>query len=112
MSNAYIQFPQTLHLKINDKFEIFAGGYIGLLINPVATGTLTFGGEGFSQDHSFRQGLNFNYYSDDDPFSGFGARPSLILIRVLQQNVDIPNIVDSFDFLKNNNSQSRFVSID
>jgi len=113
MSNAYIQFPQTLHVKVSEKIELFAGAYVGLLINPVATGTIEFGGPNFTQEHSFIQGLNFNYFSDRDPQNGFFNRGTApILIRVQGQDDDIPSIVNSQDLWNNGAASSRFLSVD
>ncbi len=113
-SNAYIQFPQTVHLRVSDKLEVFAGGYIGFLVSPVATGTLIFGGPGASQEHSFRQGLNFNYFGDDADtrFDIFGVRSQDILIRANGQDVTLRGIENSYDFNQFNIDEGRFFSID
>ena len=114
-SNAYIQFPQTLHISLGDKLELFAGGYIGFLISPIATGTVTFGGATGSQEHSFRQGLNFHYFNDDqstvaDIFRGNNAPD--ILIRVDGLDVDLAGIQNSYNFQEFNIDTGRFLSID
>ena len=116
-SNAYIQFPQTFHVSIiPDKFEVFAGGYVGFLVSPVATGNILFGGESAEQEHSFRQGLNFNYFSDDadSRFATFNGPNPLndIEIRALGQDVDLREFENSFDLFRFNIEESRFLSID
>ena len=107
-SNAYIQFPQTLNVQISPKIEVFGGGYISFLLSPVATGTISFGGDDLDTEHSFVQGLNFNYFSDPS----FLNRPEQILIRVNGDNVDLNTPVDSRDFWNNRVAESRFKSID
>ncbi len=108
-SNAYLSFPQTFHLRVNDKLEIHVGGYFNLLLNPVATGILNFGGETNLQEHSFRQGLDFDYNSDRaGEFNGFA---SPLLIRVNGEDVDLPGIVGAYyhhDFIVD----ERFAGID
>lgn len=115
-SNAYIQFPQTVHLRINDKFELFAGGYIGFLVSPVATGNILFGGPGAKQEHSFRQGLNFEYFGDDaeTKFGTFFGNNSgtPILIRADGRDVTLRGVENSYDFMAFNIDESRFFSID
>ena len=113
-SNAYIQLPQTVHFSIGEKLELFAGGYIGFLVSPVATGTVTFGGPSGSQEHSFRQGLNFNYFSDDAETINdiFTQRVEDIEIRVDGLDVDIFGITNSYNFMEFNIDRSRFLSID
>ena len=115
-SNAYIQLPQTVHFRINDDFEIFAGGYIGFLISPVATGNILFGGPGAKQEHSFRQGLNFEYFSDDADtrFGSFFGNNSgtPILIRANGRDVTLRGVENSYDFMAFDIDDSRFFSID
>ncbi len=115
-SNAYIQLPQTVHFTISNKLELFAGGYLGFLISPVATGNILFGGPGAKQEHSFRQGLNFEYFSDDEEtrFGSFfgGNTGTPILIRADGRDVTLRGVENSYDFNAFNIDQSRFVSID
>ena len=113
-SNAYLQFPQTFHFKLGSKLELFGGGYIGFLLSPVATGSLLFGGPGVTQEHSFEQGLNFNYFNDDartktDPFAPQGRS---ILIRADGYDVTLRGIENSFDFQQFEMDESRFFSTD
>ncbi|MEL6124185.1 MAG: outer membrane beta-barrel protein [Bacteroidota bacterium] len=111
-SNAYLQLPQTVHFSISEKLELFGGGYLGFLINPLATGTITFGGARSQADHRFRQGLNFNYFSDGDVNPFIGGTNELIRIIVANQDVDLLRTVNSQEFLDNGVTQSRFLSID
>lgn len=108
-SHAYIQLPQTIHITVTEKLELFAGGYIGFLINPVATGTRTFGGEGFTQEHSFEQGLDYDYFDDDAGSFNFLSRP--ILIRVIGQDVDLPGVVGAY-YLQNSKRSNKYYSLD
>jgi len=114
-SNAYLQLPQTVHFRLNDKFEVFAGGYVGFMVSPVATGTQLFGGSRGAQEHSFLQGLNFKYASDDE-FTRDGSflnpRSSLILIRADGRDVDVRALENSFDYNAFNIDDNRFLSID
>ncbi len=107
-SNAYVQFPQTLNLRLTKKIELLGGAYIGFLISPVATGTFSFGGGDLDLEHSFVQGLDFNYYTDPPRLT----IPDRILIRVDGADVDLLRTVDSRTFWQNNIEQSRFKSID
>ena len=113
-SNAYIQFPQTLHVKLGRKFEVLAGGYISFLISPIATGNILFGGDAGEQEHSFRQGLNFEYFNDDadQQFDFFSSTGTPILIRADGRNVTLRGIENSFDFNNFNIDDSRFLSVD
>lgn len=115
-SNAYIQLPQTIHFRISDKLELFAGGYISFLISPVATGNILFGGPGAKQEHSSRQGLNFEYFSDDaeTKFGNFFGTNSgtPILIRADGRDVTLRGVENSYDFMAFNIDDSRFLSID
>ncbi len=116
-SNAYIQLPQTIHVSvIPDKLEIFGGGYVGFLVSPVATGSILFGGEAGDQEHSFRQGLNFNYFSDDRDtrFNRFDGPSNFnnIEIRANGADVDLREFENSFDLFGFNVEESRFLSID
>ncbi len=95
-SNAYLSFPFTAHLTLSEKFEIYGGGYLGLLVSPVASGTWRFGVEGdqFVNDYSFEQGLDFNYNSDRAFQSNPFGRPILIIVN--DQNVDLPGIAGAY----------------
>lgn len=95
-SNAYLSFPQTFHFRLGNKLELVAGGYFSLLLNPVATGILNFGGETNLKEHSFRQGLDFDFNSDRaGEFNGF---TDPILIRVNGEDVDLPGIIGAYYF--------------
>jgi len=113
-SNAYIQFPQTVNVRLGEKFEFFGGGYISFLISPIATGNILFGGETAEQEHSFRQGLNFEYFNDDADaqFDFFTTTGTPILIRADGRNVTLRGIENSFDFNGFDIDDSRFLSVD
>ncbi len=113
-SNAYIQLPQTLHLRATDKFEIFAGGYIGFLLNPLATGTMSFGGDKdlFENPYVFNgQGLDFDYNSDrPGQFNGFDQS---ILLIVNGEDVDIPGTIGAYYFFEDESEyEYKYKSID
>lgn len=114
-SNAYIQLPQTVHIRVNQKFEIFAGGYVGFLVSPVGSGTQLFGGTKGAQEHSFLQGLNFKYASDDENTRlGDFINPAspLIEIRANGIDVDVRAFENSYDYQSFNTADNRFLSID
>lgn len=111
-TNAYLEFPQTVNIRVNEKFEVFAGGYFGLLLNPTAVGNITFGeGDLFAFPHIFKQGLEFDYNSDiAGEFSRF---LSPILLIVNQQDVDIPGAIGAYYHFENDTEfENKFKSID
>ena len=108
-SNAYLHFPQTFHFKINPRWEAFVGGYFGVLLNPTARGTIVFGGQSFTQEHSFEQGLDFDYNSDEAGDASFFARP--ILIRVTGEDVDLPGVIGAY-YLQETKTSDKFFGID
>jgi hypothetical protein len=111
-TNAYLELPQTVNLRINDKWEVFAGGYIGLLLNPTAVGNITFGeGDLFENPYIFKQGLTFDYNSDQaGEFSRF-LRPILLIVN--DQDIDIPGATGAYYFFENDTEyQQKFKSID
>ncbi len=114
-SNAYLQLPQTLHLRINKKWEVFAGGYVGMLLNPTATGTLIFGGKRSEKDHAFRQGLNFNYRSDlpgqlNSGFFGSVPAPPIAII-VDGVDIDVPGVITAY-FHHETKEANRYYKLD
>jgi len=113
-SNAYLQLPQTVHIRLGEKFELFGGGYISFLISPVATGNILFGGQEAEKEHSFRQGLNFEYFNDDgeQQFSFFNTTGNPILIRANGRDVTLRGIENSFDYNSFDIEPSKFLSID
>lgn len=113
-SNAYLQFPQTFHFNVGDKLELFAGGYFGFLLSPVATGSIVFGGPNGTQEHSFRQGLNFNYFGDDaNTEFEFGQNTGRdILLRADGWDSTIRSIANSYTYQQFKQDDSRFFSID
>ncbi len=110
-SNAYIQFPQTFHVRIGQKLELFGGGYIGLMLSPTATGTIIFGGQRSEQDHAFRQGLNFNYNSDLAGQQNTNFSSSTIEIIVDGVDINLPGLVGAY-YLYETKDANRFYNID
>ena len=113
-SNAYLQFPQTINIKLGPKVEIFGGAYVGFLLSPVATGSLQFGGPSVTDEHSFRQGLNFNYFNDDQftKTSFFNSSGRDILIRADGYDATLRGIENSFDYQSFFPGEGRFFSTD
>lgn len=111
-SFAYLELPQTVHLRISQKFELFAGAYIGFLLNPLATGTLSFGeGDLFEKPHIFVQGLDFDYNSDLP--AGINNFSNSRLLIVNEQDVDIPGTIGAYYFFENEEQyEQKFRSID
>lgn len=110
---AYIQFPQTINVKITDKWEAFAGGYISLLLNPLATGTLNFGDSEdlFENPQSFSQGLDFDF--DSDIPGGFNQNLTPRLLIVDGKDVDIPGAIGAYYLFENvEQFEDKFNSID
>ncbi|HHH54189.1 MAG TPA: PorT family protein [Bacteroidetes bacterium] len=60
IANSYIDLPLNLYFRPIKKLELKVGGYLGFLINPSATGKLSFG-------NKFNQQLKYNYFSDKKP---------------------------------------------
>ena len=60
ISNSYINIPVNIFFRPIKSLELKLGGYMGFLINPTATGKLSFG-------NKFNQQLKYNYYSDKKP---------------------------------------------
>lgn len=57
ISNSYINIPLNVLIRPIKKLEFKLGGYMAFLINPSASGKMTFGTK-------FNQVLDYNYYSD------------------------------------------------
>lgn len=71
ISNAYISIPILANYRVSDKWEIFGGPYVNMLIGPTGRGKLRFESYENPEDIVFRQSLDFNYNSDDsDEVSG------------------------------------------
>ena len=110
---AYLQLPQTINFRISDKWEAFTGAYISFLLNPLATGTLNFGGDQnlLENPHIFSQGLDFDFNSD---LAG-EFNPLLIprLLIVEGQDVDIPGAVGAYFLFENEEQfEEKFRSLD
>tara|TARA_R110000737_G_C14584179_1_gene486284 strand:+ start:963 stop:1844 length:882 start_codon:yes stop_codon:yes gene_type:complete len=64
ISNAYISIPIMANYRISNKWEIFGGPYVNLLIGPTGRGKLRFQSYENPDDIVFRQSLDFKYNSD------------------------------------------------
>jgi len=65
VSNAYLNFPVTVHARLGSKIEFLAGAYFGFNINPTANGRLRFDSTENEDDIFFLQTLSYNYYRDE-----------------------------------------------
>lgn len=65
ISNAYISIPVVANYNINDKWEVFGGAYINMLIGPTGRGQMTFESFDRPDEIRFKQSLDFRYNSDD-----------------------------------------------
>ncbi|MDF1697282.1 MAG: outer membrane beta-barrel protein [Saprospiraceae bacterium] len=65
ISNAYISIPIVANYRINDKWEIFGGGYVNMLIGPTGRGQMTFESNDRPEDIRFRQSLDFRYNNNN-----------------------------------------------
>jgi len=66
ISNAYISIPIMANYRISNKWEVFGGPYINMLIGPTGRGKLRFQSYDNPEGIVFRQSLDFSYNSDDD----------------------------------------------
>lgn len=110
---AYLQLPQTLNFKISNKWEAFAGAYISFLLNPLATGTLNFGGDQnlLENPHIFSQGLDFDFDSDRPGEFNPLLIPRLLIVE--GQDVDIPGAVGAYFLFENEEQfEEKFRSLD
>ena len=103
ISNAYVSFPITAHITVSEKFEIFGGGYINLMVSPTASGNWIFGEPGINApDYAFDQTLIYDYNSDIAGnasglvFNSFNPAGRFIGIIVNDQNVDLRSVVGAY----------------
>lgn len=111
-SNSYLQFPQTVHLQLSNKFEIHAGAYFGVMLSPLGFGTMKFGeGDPFEKPYIFQQGLDFNF-NTDDPAQYKSRTPVLLIVN--GQDVDIPSAIGAYYFIEDADEDytKRYSSID
>ena len=92
ISNAYISFPITAHFRPIDRWEFYAGAYIGFLVSPVANGKWIFGE--IDADHAFEQRQDYNYSKDE--VGEFNIFSNTIAIIVDGANVDLPGNVGAY----------------
>lgn len=111
-SNSYLQLPITAHIRVNNKIEIFGGAYAGLLLNPLATGTITFGeGDLFEFPHIFVQGLEYDFNSDVAGQYNRFVNSRLLIVN--GRDVDIPGAVGAYYFFEDNTEyEQKFKSFD
>ncbi len=108
VSMAYIQLPVTAQLRLSRKWEIFGGGYMGILISPTGRGNLRFESIEHPDDIFFRQSLDYQYYSDrEGGVAGFGfgggGRSAVILVDGLDE--EVPRLVGAYyQYLDKNGS--------
>lgn len=75
ISNSYISFPVTGHLKISKKFEAFGGAYIGFLVSPKGAGKLDYESTIDPDNIFFIQSQDYSYYSDEAGGGNFFVTP-------------------------------------
>lgn len=111
-SNSYLQFPITAHVRVNNKIDLFAGGYFGLMLNPLATGTINFGeGDLFEFPHIFEQGLEYDYNSDVAGEYNRFVNSRLLIVN--GRDVDIPGAVGAYYFFEDDTEyEQKFKSVD
>ena len=96
VSNAYISVPIVANYRINNKWEVFGGGYINMLIGPTARGSMFFKSKDRPEDIRFIQSLDFSYGSDD-ALEISGTSPNTpISIRVDGDVVTIPKFAGAY----------------
>lgn len=111
VSNAYITFPITAHLTIGQKLEVFGGGYFGLLVSPVGSGTWSFALRGDeSPEYAFEQGLDFDYRSDRAGEFNVFADPIGIIVN--DQNVDLAGFAGAYYLYDEAVEVKKFKSVD
>ena len=65
ISNAYISIPVVANYSINNKWEIFGGAYLNMLIGPTGRGQMTFESFDRPDEIRFKQSLDFRYNNDE-----------------------------------------------
>lgn len=65
ISNAYLSVPVVANYRINNKWEIFGGAYLNMLIGPTGRGQMKFISNERPDEIRFIQSLDFSYSSDD-----------------------------------------------
>jgi hypothetical protein len=111
-SNSYLQLPITLNLRLTNKIEFFGGAYVGLMLNPVATGTITFGeGDLFEFPHIFVQGLDYDFNSNVAGQYNRNINSRLLIVN--GRDVDIPGTIGAYYFFEDNTEyEQKFNSLD
>ena len=97
---------------MSNKLELFGGGYVGFLLNPLATGTINFGaGDLFEFPHIFEQGLEFDYNSDRAAEYNRFVNPRLLIVN--GNDVDIPGTIGAYYFFESDSEyQQKYKSLD
>lgn len=65
VSNGGVSLPVTVHIRTLEKWEFFGGLYTNFIFSSIGSGKWLFGPENDLVEHSFEQGLNYNYRSDE-----------------------------------------------
>ena len=65
ISNAYISIPIVANYRINNKWEVFGGGYVNMLIGPTGRGQMKFISNDRPDEIRFIRSLDFRYNSDE-----------------------------------------------
>ena len=64
ISNAYISIPIVANYRINNKWEVFGGGYFNMLIGPTGRGQMKFLSNDRPDEIRFIRSLDFKYNND------------------------------------------------
>ncbi len=90
ISNGYISLPVTAQFQLTEKWEVFGGLSLDLLLNPTGRGTLDFTSTVNPDDIFFIQSLDHQYRSDDaGDVSFIASREESIWILVAGQAEEI-----------------------
>lgn len=98
VSNAYISFPVTLHIKPSRKFEFLAGAYVGFSVGPRANGRVQYQSTDAPDDIFFSQGLRYDYYGDIAGEGNFNAGSTAVFVQTSEgeKTVVVPSIAGAY----------------
>ncbi|HMQ05953.1 MAG TPA: outer membrane beta-barrel protein [Saprospiraceae bacterium] len=97
VSIASIQIPVMAIFRLSNKWEIFGGGYLGVIISPTARGNLRFQSTDHPEDIFFRQSLDYRYYNDlAGAVAGFGGGGRNAVILVDGVDEEVPRLIGAY----------------
>ena len=96
VNNAYVDLPVMAYGRWKD-FELSAGGYVGLMVQSIGDGSLTYtGGRTETLQNSIAD-LEFNLdhnYRKDDP--GLGVGGQTVVVQVDAQTLELPKTLGAY----------------